>query len=95
MIVTLNRRTDTKTEVATSYTARKMNVNESMFKYMSSPEIYYLQSAERKKFLKMKFITSFVPPPKENRIYIRVEFTRKKCKKAILFPYCISHICAK
>ena len=34
---------------------------------------------------------------KENRIYIRAEFTRKKCKTAILlylFPYCkcTSHI---
>ena len=48
MIVTPNRQIDTKTEVTTSYTARKMNVNESMFKYMSSPEIDYLQSAERK-----------------------------------------------
>ena len=89
MIVTLNRRTDTKTEVTTSYTARKMNVNESMFKYMSSPEIYYLQSAERKKFLKIKFITSFVPPPPKRIEYI-LEWNL--LEKSVKRPFCFHTI---
>jgi len=33
------------------------------------------------------FLNIYIPKHKENRIYIRVEFTRKKCKTAILL-YC-------